>query len=341
MVPGGRLQDRIGPRRVASLGGLLAGLGLILASQTTTFWGYALGFGIVAGTGIGFGYASTTPPAVKWFPATRTGLIAGIVVAGSALSGVWIPPLAKIVIVAYGVPVAVFALGIAVMVLVVLLAQLLVSPPKGYVAAKSEKWTDIAAKNQERDYFGPKEMLATESVLYAVGHVCQCRRRGIDGHQQACPNWRGTGRFSRRLRSCNGNGGGKLHGTYRVWWALRPAWPPKYNVRRFSLSGVSDSDPVDGPRGLGSRPRCPLGASLNFARRQLWRLCRLMPFNHQRLLWPEELWRTTLGWYSPPGALGDSFCRSWPESCTIATAHSSTPIMQPWDFSYWPYFSPA
>ena len=29
---------------------------------------YFIGFGLLAGTGIGFGYASATPPAVKWFP---------------------------------------------------------------------------------------------------------------------------------------------------------------------------------------------------------------------------------------------------------------------------------
>ena len=164
MVLAGRLQDRMGPRLVASIGGLLVGLGLILASLTTTFGGYVLGFGLIAGTGIGFGYASTIPPAVKWFSAARTGLIAGIVVAGSSLSGVWIPPLTKIIIVAYGVPVAVFALGITVMVLVVLLAQLLIPPPKGYVPVESDKRANVLAKeakDQKREDFGPKEMLAS------------------------------------------------------------------------------------------------------------------------------------------------------------------------------------
>jgi len=57
MVPAGRLQDRIGPRIVATVGGLLVGVGMILASLTTSYWGYLVGFGILAGTGIGFGYA--------------------------------------------------------------------------------------------------------------------------------------------------------------------------------------------------------------------------------------------------------------------------------------------
>ncbi len=70
MVPAGRLQDKISPRWVASIGGLLVGIGMIVASVggSNNLY-YILGFGVLAGTGIGFGYASATPPAVKWFPA--------------------------------------------------------------------------------------------------------------------------------------------------------------------------------------------------------------------------------------------------------------------------------
>ncbi len=95
MVPAGRLQDKIGPRWVATVGGILTGLGCILASFATSVLWYVLGFGILAGAGIGLGYASATPPAVKWFPARMTGLIAGLVVAGFGLASVYISPLAN------------------------------------------------------------------------------------------------------------------------------------------------------------------------------------------------------------------------------------------------------
>ena len=55
MVPAGKLQDKFGPRLVASLGGILTGLGLMLASQFTEVGMFILGFGILAGSGIGFG----------------------------------------------------------------------------------------------------------------------------------------------------------------------------------------------------------------------------------------------------------------------------------------------
>ena len=62
---------------------------MVLASFTTTVLGNALSFGLLTGAGIGFAYASATPPAVKWFPSAKTGLIAGIVVSGFGLASVY------------------------------------------------------------------------------------------------------------------------------------------------------------------------------------------------------------------------------------------------------------
>ncbi|MCB8931941.1 MAG: OFA family MFS transporter [Chthonomonadaceae bacterium] len=137
MVPAGRMQDRLGPRVVASIGGALVGTGMILASLTTSVVGYVVGFGVLAGAGIGFGYASATPPAVKWFPSSRTGLIAGIVVAGFGLASVYVAPLANSLIAANGVPSTVLAFGIAFLIVVVGLAQLLTPPPPGFVVEPS------------------------------------------------------------------------------------------------------------------------------------------------------------------------------------------------------------
>ena len=95
MVPAGRLQDRIGPRWVATAGGILTGIGCIIASYAVTVLWFVIGFGVFAGAGIGLGYAAATPPAVKWFSARRTGLIAGLVVAGFGLASVYISPIAN------------------------------------------------------------------------------------------------------------------------------------------------------------------------------------------------------------------------------------------------------
>ena len=102
MVPAGRLQDKFGPRVVAAIGGILVGLGFIITSLTTTPVGFVIGFGILSGAGIGCGYAAATPAAVKWFPASKTGQIAGIVVSGFGLASVYAAPLAKVLLVQFG-----------------------------------------------------------------------------------------------------------------------------------------------------------------------------------------------------------------------------------------------
>jgi MFS family permease len=85
MILAGRVQDRFGPRLTAMIGGLLVGLGLSLVSQSTSYGIWVLGFGVLAGAGIGFGYSSATPPALKWFPGGKTGLIAGVLLTLAAL----------------------------------------------------------------------------------------------------------------------------------------------------------------------------------------------------------------------------------------------------------------
>lgn len=132
MVPAGRLQDKIGPRLVATAGAVLTGIGLVVASFATPSSNLPalVGFGLLAGTGFGLGYAAATPAAVKWFAASQKGLITGLVVAGFGLAPVYIAPLSKHLLATYGVGASFRILGVAFFVVMVLLAQLIVNPPR-------------------------------------------------------------------------------------------------------------------------------------------------------------------------------------------------------------------
>jgi len=176
MVPAGRMQDKLSPRLVAMIGGVLVGIGMILASQTTSPVGYLIGFGVLAGAGIGFGYASATPPAVKWFPAAKTGLIAGIVVSGFGLASVYTAPLVNWLEGSFGFETMVMTLGILFLIVVVALAQLLQTPPLGYVppqpagAAKSPAAATAVFKKED---YTAKEMLST-SQFYLIWFMYAC-----------------------------------------------------------------------------------------------------------------------------------------------------------------------
>ncbi len=172
MVPAGRMQDKIGPRMVATIGGLLVGVGMIIASQTTSSLGYIIGFGILAGSGIGFGYASATPPAVKWFAAAKTGLIAGIVVSGFGLASVYAAPLARWLTGEFGLPTTMLVLGVGFLVVVVGCAQLLIPPPKGYVPPGTPAQKPGTGPARKED-FAPSEMLGTWQ-FYALWFMYAC-----------------------------------------------------------------------------------------------------------------------------------------------------------------------
>ncbi|MBE0534725.1 MAG: OFA family MFS transporter [Phycisphaerae bacterium] len=175
MVPAGRMQDKIGPRIVASIGGILVGAGFLLASFTTSLIGFILGFGVLAGAGIGFGYASATPPAVKWFDKAKTGLIAGIVVSGFGLASVYAAPLAKWLMTHYSFQAMLITLGVAFLVVVVGLAQMLKPPPRGYIPAGTvTAAAPVAGTMVRKEDFLPKEMLMTPQFymlwfMYACG----------------------------------------------------------------------------------------------------------------------------------------------------------------------------
>ncbi|MZP29155.1 MFS transporter [Heliobacterium undosum] len=127
----GRLQDRIGPRWVATAGGLLLGIGVMLTSTADSLMELYLYYGLIGGFGIGTAYVCPLITCVKWFPEKR-GLISGIVVGGFGAGGVIFKPVIMRLMAAYGVNETFFYLGLIYMAAVVAGAQWLRLPPKGY-----------------------------------------------------------------------------------------------------------------------------------------------------------------------------------------------------------------
>ena len=160
MIPAGRLQDRFGPRVVASAGAVLTGIGLIVASLAgpTAMLPALLGFGVLGGTGFGLGYAAATPAAVKWFPPEKKGLITGLVVAGFGLAPVYIAPLSKYLLATQGVTGSFRILGIAFLVTATLCAQFITNPSEPQLAKKSAVANALAAARPDRTW---REMIRT------------------------------------------------------------------------------------------------------------------------------------------------------------------------------------
>ena len=150
MILAGKCQDRIGPARTALIGGLLVGVGFLLMAFSNSYTAWVFGFGILAGSGIGFGYSAATPPALKWFSPSKTGLIAGIVVAGFGIAPVYIAPLASYLIGAFGIPKSMLFLGTGFTIIVCGLSFLLTNPPKDFVPAEPADPGPLAKLNASK-----------------------------------------------------------------------------------------------------------------------------------------------------------------------------------------------
>lgn len=188
MIPAGRLQDRFGPRLVIIAGGVLMGGGLVISSLAgSSLLGFVIGFGGITGMGIGFGYASATPPAVKWFPPAKTGMIAGIVVAGFGLASVYIAPLGNTMLNTLGLTQTLMYMGFFFSTVVVLFALLIRNPPEGYTPetrlAASPGEPSPAVAPQKRD-MSWKDMIKTSQfwilwLMYAFGSATGLMLIGI------------------------------------------------------------------------------------------------------------------------------------------------------------------
>ncbi len=133
MIPGGRIQDKYGPKVGAITGGLFLAVGCIIAGVTKSYTGLIVGFGIFGGIGIGIGYAAPTPAALKWFGPHKRGLIAGLVVGGYGGAALYVSPLGAWLLASGGITYSFVALGILFGIVTIIAGSLLAWPEPGYV----------------------------------------------------------------------------------------------------------------------------------------------------------------------------------------------------------------
>ncbi|MBZ5559371.1 MAG: OFA family MFS transporter [Acidobacteriia bacterium] len=167
----GFIQNRVGPRAVATVGGLLFSGGLFLASFIHTLPMLYLTWGVMLGAGLGFGYLAPITVGSKWFPNQRglvNGLAIGIFAAGSGIFG----PVAGWAIPLIGWRATFQALAGLFFVFTMVGAALMKDPPDSYQVVPSSK---AAAKPRPLNVDVPtSHVLQTPSfyllwIAYALG----------------------------------------------------------------------------------------------------------------------------------------------------------------------------
>ena len=156
IIPAGKLQDRRGPRAVATAGGAALGIGMVLSSFTDSLAWLYVSYGLIGGLGIGLTYVTPITTCVKWFP-DKKGLITGIAVFGFGAGSIVFSPLWTFLIEAIEWGPTFLVTGILFAALVIPSAQLLRNPPTGYTPSH---WKPLATAKPVRNV-GPSEMLRT------------------------------------------------------------------------------------------------------------------------------------------------------------------------------------
>jgi OFA family oxalate/formate antiporter-like MFS transporter len=141
----GKYLEQFGPRKITIAGGVLTGLGWLLASTAQSVEMLYVMYGVVGGLGVGIAYGAPVAVAARWFP-DRRGLAVGMTLIGFGFSAFITANIAGALISWYGVMAAFRIFGGVFIVLLVLLALPLSFPPTGW---KPKGWSPPVPREGE------------------------------------------------------------------------------------------------------------------------------------------------------------------------------------------------
>ncbi len=139
MVLAGRLMPKFGPQKLAMAGGIVLGLGYVLAGLVAgdSFVAMLVCIGLIGGAGIGLAYVVPIAVGMKWFP-DKKGMITGLAVAGFGfgallwvkLAGAWGHMIADL-----GLETTFIIYGITFLIACLIGAIWMKNPPEGWTPA--------------------------------------------------------------------------------------------------------------------------------------------------------------------------------------------------------------
>ncbi len=210
-IVAGRLQDLKGPRTCALIGGLLVSAGFVLCSFTSSLLSLYIFFGVMVGIGNGFGYATPTPVASKWFPDKR-GLVVGLMVGGYGAGSAILGPLATRLITDIGWRSTFRVLGAVFFVMTMMGTMLLRNPPAGY---RPKNWVAKPGATISGADMTTREMLRTPTFYALWIAYCLGTTAGLMVISQLVPFARNAGLTANQATlaitvGAFGNAGGRI-----------------------------------------------------------------------------------------------------------------------------------
>jgi MFS family permease len=165
----GALSDRYGTRIVVIAGAILLGLGLMLASHTTSLLQFQLAYGLVVGLAAGSFFAPMIANVSSWFESNRS-LAVSLVSAGMGVAPMTISPFASWLIATYGWRPAQLTIGIVALVLLVPAALLVRQPP----TASEANATSGPQSAEEPRLTVPQALRSPQFIVLALTFFACC-----------------------------------------------------------------------------------------------------------------------------------------------------------------------
>ena len=163
MISGGFINDKLGPKGILLVGGLLFGAGMICSGFAKSVGMLIVTYGLGVGLGVGMIYGVTVSNTVKFFP-DKGGFAGGMITACYGASSIIIPPIANALAETYHVTTAFKAIGIVMMVIICASAFVIKPCPADFQPAGVAK---KAAAAQGREYTA-REMLQQSDCYFML-----------------------------------------------------------------------------------------------------------------------------------------------------------------------------
>ncbi len=179
MFFGGRVMEKLGPRKLSITGGIIVGLGWLLSSFAPNIWVLTLTYGVIAGSGVGLVYGCPVAMGAKWFP-DKKGLAVGLILAGFGGSALITGKVASILLPTIGLQSTFMYFGIVFGIVLVILSLPFKFPAAGWVPAG---WKPAAGAVVAAD-FTPGEMVKTKTYwglffCFIIGSIAGLMAIGI------------------------------------------------------------------------------------------------------------------------------------------------------------------
>jgi len=172
-IPAGRFSDKVGPRKVVMVGGIILAVGFVASGFIQSKFALYITYGVIAGFGGGVVYLPPIATAPKWWP-DRRALATGFTVVGLGLGSFIMAPLATYLIglEGYGWRYVFIYVGIAMGIMCVISALCLQVPPKGWKPAGWNPPAPAAGTKATRDFTHEESRSTPQFWMLYLSYFC-------------------------------------------------------------------------------------------------------------------------------------------------------------------------